>query len=147
MEILSPDDDAFHAGEVTGFKAESGEHEVMYADGNREWIYLFLQTTRWPDGVPLRLPPLEVVEPPLDGAGGGGGAGGVGGDGGGTGDGREGEAAVAAVAATATVVVEEEEVQAVVVAAEAIGRSGGVAAVNRAPREREAVAVPALTRA
>ena len=60
---------------------------------------------------------------------------------------EKGEAAVAAVAATATVVVEEEEVQAVVVAAEAIGRSGGVAAVNRAPREREAVAVPALTRA
>ena len=49
--------DRFYAAEVTGFKADSGEHEIMYADGNRDWIYLCLQTTRWPDGVPPRLAP------------------------------------------------------------------------------------------
>ena len=47
----------FSAVEITGFKPESGEHEVMYRDGAREWLYLFLQTTRWPDGVPEDLPP------------------------------------------------------------------------------------------
>ena len=60
MEILWPDDNKYYPGEVTGFKTESGEHEVMYADGNREWIYLALQTTRWPDGLPESLPPLET---------------------------------------------------------------------------------------
>ena len=49
--------DDFSAVEITGFKPESGEHEVMYRDGAREWLYLFLQTTRWPDGVPEDLPP------------------------------------------------------------------------------------------
>jgi SWI/SNF-related matrix-associated actin-dependent regulator of chromatin subfamily A member 5 len=89
MEIFLPEDQVYYAGEVTGFKAESGEHEVMYADGNREWIYLFLQTTRWPDGVPTRLPPVEAVRPAAAGGGTGAGEGG-GGEGGGGGGGGEG---------------------------------------------------------
>ena len=61
MEIRAADggveSDAFGAVEIVAFKPESGEHEVMYRDGAREWLYLFLQTTRWPDGVPEDLPP------------------------------------------------------------------------------------------
>ena len=57
MEVSVPNDERFYAAEVTGYKADSGEHEIMYADGNRDWIYLCLQTTRWPDGVPPRLAP------------------------------------------------------------------------------------------
>ena len=66
MEIQSSDDvtqedskeskDYFSAVEIVGFKPESGEHEVMYHDGTREWLYLFLQTTRWPDGIPENAP-------------------------------------------------------------------------------------------
>ena len=61
MEIRAADggheSKEFGAVEIVAFKPESGEHEVMYRDGAREWLYLFLQTTRWPDGVPEDLPP------------------------------------------------------------------------------------------
>jgi SWI/SNF-related matrix-associated actin-dependent regulator of chromatin subfamily A member 5 len=60
---------SFSAVEITGFKPESGEHEVMYHDGNREWLYLFLQTTRWPDGVPEDLPPPSAEPGDADGDG------------------------------------------------------------------------------
>ena len=56
LEILNPEDARYYAAEIINFKPESGEHEVMYADGAREWIYVFLQGTRWPDGIPEALP-------------------------------------------------------------------------------------------
>ena len=52
----------------------SGEHEVMYADGAREWIYVFLQGTRWPDGIPEALPPPPKPEGGASGDGDGGGS-------------------------------------------------------------------------
>ena len=75
MEVSAADDDRFYAAEVTGFKADSGEHEIMHADGNRDWIYLCLQTTRWPDGVPPRLAPEAKPAGGVDGAGEGGASG------------------------------------------------------------------------
>ena len=65
---------AYVPHDVTGFKPESGEHEVMNADGAKEWIYLFLQGTRWPDGAPetLALPPKPTPGAESPGSGGGG---------------------------------------------------------------------------
>ena len=42
-----PEVEQFYPGEVIDYKADSGEHEILYGDGNREWIYLCLQRTRW----------------------------------------------------------------------------------------------------
>ena len=55
LEMWFPEVEQFYPGEVIDYKADSGEHEILYGDGNREWIYLCLQRTRWPDGLPTRL--------------------------------------------------------------------------------------------
>lgn len=55
IEMWFPEVEQYFPGEVIGYKSESGEHEILYNDGNREWIYLSLQQTRWPDGLPQRL--------------------------------------------------------------------------------------------
>ena len=64
------DCEKFAAHEIVGFKPESGEHEVMSGDGTRDWLYLFLQTTRWPDGVPANQAPV-VTQSTQNDAGGG----------------------------------------------------------------------------
>ena len=74
LEILNPEDARYYAAEIINFKPESGEHEVMYADGAREWIYVFLQGTRWPDGIPEALPPPPKPEGGASGDGDGGGS-------------------------------------------------------------------------
>ena len=72
LEILNPEDARYYAAEIINFKPEGGEHEVMYADGAREWIYVFLQGTRWPDGIPEALPPPPKPEGGASGDGDGG---------------------------------------------------------------------------
>ena len=55
LEMWFPEIEEYFPGEVIGYKSDSGEHEIMYNDGNREWIYFCLQKTRWPDGLPQRF--------------------------------------------------------------------------------------------
>eukprot|EP00740_Mantoniella_antarctica_P025975 CAMPEP_0198705804 /NCGR_PEP_ID=MMETSP1468-20131203/390613_1 /TAXON_ID=1461545 /ORGANISM="Mantoniella sp, Strain CCMP1436" /LENGTH=117 /DNA_ID=CAMNT_0044464691 /DNA_START=1316 /DNA_END=1669 /DNA_ORIENTATION=+ len=49
LEILWPGDNQYYNGKVMGFDEASGTHQVKcdaYTN-NTEWVYLFLQTTKW----------------------------------------------------------------------------------------------------
>lgn len=47
LEVFWPGDECFYYGTVEGFRLESGEHEVMYDDGNKEILQIAMQTVRW----------------------------------------------------------------------------------------------------
>jgi len=59
LEMWFPEIEQYYPGEVIDYKSDSGEHEILYNDGNREWVYFCLQQTRWPDGLPTRLEPSK----------------------------------------------------------------------------------------
>lgn len=47
VEVFWPGDECFYYGTVDGFRPESGEHEVVYDDGNKEILQIAMQTVRW----------------------------------------------------------------------------------------------------
>jgi hypothetical protein len=47
IEVFWPGDECFYYGTVEGFRPESGEHEVVYDDGNKEILQVAMQTVRW----------------------------------------------------------------------------------------------------
>ena len=47
IEVFWPGDECFYHGTVMGFRPESGEHEVVYDDGNKEILQIPMQTVRW----------------------------------------------------------------------------------------------------
>ena len=38
------------------YKADSGEHEIRYEDGTRQWLFICLNKFRFPDALPVKLP-------------------------------------------------------------------------------------------
>eukprot|EP00854_Cymbomonas_tetramitiformis_P016846 gene16846-20014_t len=59
IAIYWPEDEAFYTGKLTAFHEVTGEHEMMYDDGESERIHLTLQTIQWLDECPrpTRRPP------------------------------------------------------------------------------------------
>ena len=56
VEIWSDALQAYKFCEFVGYKADSGEHEIRYEDGTRQWLFMCLNKFRFPDGLPVKLP-------------------------------------------------------------------------------------------
>ena len=55
-EIWSDDMQTYKFCEFVGYKADSGEHEIRYEDGTRQWLFICLNKFRFPDALPVKLP-------------------------------------------------------------------------------------------
>ena len=62
VEVFWPVHETFFNAVIESFRADTGEHEVLYDDGSRETVQLSMQTVRW--GGKQRVP----VNPPLPGS-------------------------------------------------------------------------------
>ena len=60
VEIWSNDEEEYKFCEFVAYKLESGEHEIRYENGDRQWLFMCLNKFRFPCGVPAKLP-LESI--------------------------------------------------------------------------------------
>ena len=47
IEVFWPVQETFFNAVIESFRADTGEHEVVYDDGSRETLQLSMQTVRW----------------------------------------------------------------------------------------------------
>ena len=47
VEVFWPVHETFFNAVIESFRADTGEHEVLYDDGSRETLQLSMQTVRW----------------------------------------------------------------------------------------------------
>jgi hypothetical protein len=71
IEIFWPSDESFYYGTVTGFRPDTGEHEIVYDDGSKEILQIAMQTVRWAaapivrrGGAPVPKPKAKIAASP-----------------------------------------------------------------------------------